>query len=115
MPITMLDNNASISITEEGDGLMKDVRFTQSNFLYHHKIDDPIDAHYTFGDLLGEGGFGVVYKGTHKKTGTERAIKRMEKDPRDRELNEEIIREFDFLKELDHPNLIKVYDMFEGQ
>lgn len=99
----------------DGDGILKDLRFSQSNFLYHHNEDDPIDAHYTLGVLLGEGGFGMVYKGTHKKTGAERAIKQMQKDPRDKEMNDEIKQEFDFLKELDHPNLIKVYDMFEAK
>ncbi|CAB9508321.1 MAP kinase-activated protein kinase 2 (Fragment) [Seminavis robusta] len=113
----MVDGNSSISMTEDGSGFVKQdsIRFSQSNFLYHHKTDEPIDAYYTLGELLGEGGFGVVYRGTHKKTKAQRAIKRMEKDPRDQELSEEIIREFEFLKELDHPNLIKVYDMFEDK
>ena len=93
---------------------LDDVRFSIQNFL-HHNTEEAIDAHYEIGELLGEGGFGVVYRGTHTKTKAIRAIKRMEKDPRDEEYNQEIIKEFNFLKELDHPNLLKAYDMFEGK
>ena len=115
--MAMVDNNASFSFTEGGGLLEKQdsIRFSQSNFSYHHLADTPIESHYKLGELLGEGGFGVVFRGTHIKTGVQRAIKRMIKDPRDKQMNEEIIREFEFLKELDHPNLIKVYDMFEGK
>lgn len=113
----MVDHNASFSFTEGGGLLEKQdsIRFSQSNFSSHHMADVPLESHYKLGEILGEGGFGVVFRGTHVKTGAQRAIKRMEKDPRDKAMNSEIVREFEFLKELDHPNLIKVYDMFEGK
>jgi serine/threonine protein kinase len=113
----MVDHNSSLSFTEGGGLLEKQdsIRFNQSNFAYHHMADVPIESHYLLGEILGEGGFGIVFRGTQIKTGVQRAVKRMEKDPRDKEVDAEIVREFEFLKELDHPNLIKVYDMFEGK
>lgn len=82
------------------------------NFL-SHKTGQNIESQYVLGEMLGEGGFGQVFKCTQKHTGDERAAKRMEKQ-RQEEINEEIIREFNVLRELDHPNLLKAYDLFEG-
>jgi serine/threonine protein kinase len=88
------------------------IKFSVRNFL-SHKIGTDIESQYVLGKLLGEGGFGEVFQCTQKHTGEERAAKRMEKQ-RQQDVNDEIIREFNVLRELDHPNLLKAYDLFEG-
>ena len=60
---------------------------------------------------LGAGAFGEVYSCRHKQTGSIRAVKILQKS----QDNEEILKEFNILKELSHPNIYKVYEMFEGK
>lgn len=60
---------------------------------------------------IGQGAFGEVFKGTEKKTKEVRAIKKILKSKiknPDRFFNE-----ITALKTLDHPNVIKLYELFE--
>ena len=90
------------------------VKFSVQHFM-SHKIGESIDSQYILGKVLGEGAFGEVFPATNKKTDEERAVKKMQKDPRDPYINDEILHEFNVLKELDHPNVLKVYDLFEDK
>ena len=72
-----------------------------------------LDSCYDLGELLGEGGFGQVFECTHLQTGAERAVKVLEKSMHRPELNEKVIDEFNLLRSLNHPNLIRPYEMFE--
>ena len=61
---------------------------------------------------LGKGGFGKVYEVRHKKTGEIRACKHLSK------LNinnlEKFKNEIELLRKMDHPNIIKLYEIFES-
>jgi len=60
---------------------------------------------------IGEGGFGAVFKGYEKETGALRAIKKI---PLEKIINyQSIINEVTALKNLDHPNIIKLYEVYE--
>lgn len=62
---------------------------------------------------IGEGGFGAVFKGYEKETGALRAIKKI---PLEKVINyQSIINEVTALKNLDHPNIIKLYEVYEDQ
>lgn len=61
----------------------------------------------------GEGAYGNVYACTHIETGAERAVKVIPKSL-DQEQNDMVIREFNVIKELDHPNVLKSYALFEN-
>ncbi len=64
------------------------------------------------GNQLGVGGFSSVAKCTHKKSGEDRAVKIVDK----KKIKGKIARldlEFKILMELDHPNIIKIYEIFE--
>eukprot|EP00933_Yihiella_yeosuensis_P071088 TRINITY_DN79288_c0_g1_i1.p1 TRINITY_DN79288_c0_g1~~TRINITY_DN79288_c0_g1_i1.p1 ORF type:complete len:585 (-),score=122.13 TRINITY_DN79288_c0_g1_i1:64-1764(-) len=71
---------------------------------------------YEVGKLLGEGSFGKVYEVTHKVSGEKRVCKKILKQ-RGREgmKLEEIIQEIESMAQLDHPNVIKVYEYFEDR
>ena len=62
---------------------------------------------------LGKGGFGKVYEVRHKKTGEIRACKHLSK------LNinnlEKFKNEIELLRKMDHPNIIKLYEIFESE
>lgn len=61
-------------------------------------------------DKLGEGSCGSVTRGVHKATGCERAIKDMLVKKTDRS---ELEAQISTMKLLDHPNIAKLYEVFE--
>lgn len=79
------------------------------------KGNGKLEENYTIDKMLGEGAFGAVYLGTNKITGEKRAIKKLAKPQGyDRyRVSEEIKKEIDILKQLDHQNIMKIYEYFE--
>ncbi|KAF6204871.1 hypothetical protein GE061_019035 [Apolygus lucorum] len=69
-------------------------------------------------EKIGEGTYGVVFKGKHKKTGDLVAIKKIRMDSEDEGIPSTAMREISILKELQHPNivgLLKVIDENESR
>ena len=77
------------------------VKFHASDFLTLKQ--EHLLAEYKLGKVLGEGGFGLVYSCKHKQTGAERAVKVLQKDPNRPQIQDNIINEYNILKDLDHP------------
>ncbi|XP_054257506.1 cyclin-dependent kinase 1-like [Macrosteles quadrilineatus] len=65
------------------------------------KLDD-----YTRIEKIGEGTYGVVFKGRNKKTGEYVAIKKIRMESEDEGIPSTAIREVSLLKELVHPNIV---------
>uniref|UniRef100_UPI00358FB522 cyclin-dependent kinase 1-A-like isoform X1 n=1 Tax=Myxine glutinosa TaxID=7769 RepID=UPI00358FB522 len=57
-------------------------------------------------EKVGEGTYGVVYKGKHKKTGSIVALKKIKIENEDEGIPSTAIREIALLKELQHPNIV---------
>lgn len=79
---------------------------------HHHFEDD-----YDLGAFLGSGGFAAVYHCTHRRTGTQRAVKIIRvsasDDAEDNEMTfDEVMNELALLARLDHPNVVKVHQYF---
>lgn len=87
------------------------VKFNAGQFVSRRK--DKVSKHYTITSALGSGGYGEVFLANHKESGTERAIKVIDKAKWNSRENEAVINEFNIVKDLDHPNLLKMYEMFE--
>jgi calcium-dependent protein kinase len=68
---------------------------------------------YTIGEILGQGSYGEVRKCTHKATKEERAVKFMSKDAMDQEEMDDFLNEVDVLAEMDHPNIIKLFEFYD--
>lgn len=69
-------------------------------------------GNYRIEKTIGEGTFGKVKLGIHIPTDEQVAIKILEKDRiQDKEDLERISREINILKKLNHPNIIKIYDV----
>ena len=62
--------------------------------------------------VLGEGGFGKVYLVTHKITSAVRAMKQIKKHKLTDEDEQTLLMETEILKELDHSNIVKLFEIY---
>lgn len=77
----------------------------------------PIASSYDFSETLGRGAFAEVKKAVFKPTGDPRAVKIIHKiglanesmDPKHK------LRELKVLQELDHPNILRVFELYEDK
>lgn len=67
---------------------------------------------YAVERLVGKGKFGSVYNCIHLASGHERAVKTVAKSI-SKLKNKPIRKEFDFMCQLDHPNLVKTFGFYE--
>ncbi|XP_048358888.1 death-associated protein kinase 1 [Sphaerodactylus townsendi] len=78
-----------------------------------------LDDYYEIGEELGSGQFAVVRKCREKSTGTQYAAKfikkRRTKSSRRGVSREDIEREVNILKQIQHPNVITLYDVYESK
>lgn len=68
---------------------------------------------YELGGKLGSGGYGEVFSCVHKETKIERAVKVLKRSNFCDD--EAVIKEFNILKELDHPNILRQIEMFSDE
>ncbi|XP_060624926.1 cyclin-dependent kinase 1 [Anolis sagrei] len=66
---------------------------------------------YTKIEKIGEGTYGVVYKGKHKATGKVVAMKKIRLESDEEGVPSTAIREVSLLKELHHPNIVCLQDV----
>ena len=62
---------------------------------------------------LGKGGYGKVFEVRHKKTKAVRACKYIAKSKIKEKDLQRIRREINILKKVDHPNIVKIYEVYE--
>ena len=70
---------------------------------------------YELISYLGEGGYGKVYRVKHRITGTHRAMKIIHVKSTSGDHEKKISKEINILKDLDHPNIMKVFEFFCSQ
>ncbi|EKX74349.1 protein kinase domain containing protein [Theileria equi strain WA] len=82
------------------------VKFTKSSFKENYKAVK----------LLGKGSFGEVLLCIHRATGNQYAIKVISKNSlKKKGDHESLLREVNVLKDLDHPNIMKIFEFFEDE
>ena len=70
---------------------------------------------YKIGKMLGSGAFGEVRMCVHRESGSQRAVKVLRKSQMDAEEEKMLFNEINILKQLDHPNIIKMYEFFQDE
>ena len=74
-----------------------------------------LEKDYIINERLGKGGFGIVYKATHKRTKDIRAIKFISRAKLNRHTGRQLQHEIDILKHMDHPNIVKIFEFSENK
>ena len=68
---------------------------------------------YEWTEKLGAGAFGEVWKAKYKPTGDLRAIKKIAISGQNAESMANIIQEVDILKDMDHPNIVRIFEHYK--
>lgn len=87
------------------------ISFRTANFV--HRTQGNLLELYEVRALLGQGAFGKVYRATCKVTGVERAIKALDKTTMTKANAVRVQREIEILKQVDHPNIVKIVEVIE--
>lgn len=129
IPTTIPDQNRAISTPRNnGDdvskktggnkhsskgSLLENVNIGPEMFVSLRKGD--FKAIYNVGKTLGEGAYGKVCILTHKTTMMQRAMKAVKKSSVVKDKEMELFNEVSLLKQLDHPNIIKLFELFQDE
>ena len=85
---------------------------SKSTFVKHNL--EQFQTNYKVGPQVGSGSFGSVRKCLHIKTGQMRAVKIIEKVAGEVDKEKETLKkELEILRNLDHPNIVKLYEYYE--
>jgi serine/threonine protein kinase len=79
-------------------------------------IDDSVQAeggigYYEFERVIGKGNFAVVKLANHTITNVKVAVKIIDKTRLDVENRRKVAREVEIMKQLDHPNIIQLFQV----
>ncbi|OMJ66944.1 hypothetical protein SteCoe_36044 [Stentor coeruleus] len=88
-------------------------RYNRGGFVHLNHGD--IETTYTIVSALGKGSFGCVYKAKHKLTNSYRAVKVLKKENLNDDTRKKLLQEVEILKTLDHPNILKVFEVYEDE
>jgi serine/threonine protein kinase len=106
---------AGINAVKAANKLMKIIS-SLSNIkaaIAQEEKEHSLEARYELGDVIGEGGYAVVKAGVSKIDQRHVAIKVMNRGKIDPETEVSIRNEVSVLQSLNHPNIVKAYELFE--
>ena len=101
-------DDPSLTLKVMGSDAAGKVNFTR-------RREGKIIDHYRVGKRLGQGAFGEVRRVVHIETGDQRAVKVISKQSMSEHEQQTLYNEINILKNLDHPNVVKVYEYFEDE
>lgn len=85
-------------------------KVSRKSFVMQHDKTEKFTDHYALKEQLGSGNYGTVHACLHIASKDIRAVKILKKE----KIQDDSFRnEIDTLKELDHPNILRIYESFE--
>jgi len=87
--------------------------FSKENLIT--QINCSIKDHYEIVSQIGKGGYSKVFEVRNKTTNAIRACKYISKVKMNEKTLKRTLREINMLKKLDHPNIIKLYEVYESK
>ena len=90
------------------------MKFTPGDFVGESQAEF-VKKYYCMKPPLGVGLFGTVYKARARQGGSLRAVKKIRKDHSKAKSIENLLKDVEVLKRLDHPNIIKVYEFYQDE
>ena len=112
-------NSKKANIDKETNDLKKDsdkvndIRFSKSTFI--QQKNEKFRDNYHIGQSMGCGMFGEVRKCKHSKSNVIRAVKILRKDKLSKFEIDRFQHEIQVLKTLDHPNIMRVHELYEDE
>lgn len=104
--------NSTLFSIERNSSLTNSSRKFEFDFIPENK--KKITTEYLItSEILGRGAFGVVRKCIHLITNQPRAIKMIFKGKCNKPQNKKIFNEINILKNLNHPNIVTIYEYFQ--
>jgi len=92
---------------------MQDLKVLHSNFIQANTGN--FYQFYKLGDVLGAGSYSEVRRCVHKITDTVRAVKIFRKEQiEDSQKTNKLVTEIEILRNVDHPNIVRIYEFFES-
>ena len=89
------------------------VEFTTKEFYLSHQLK--FKETYKMGETIGYGGLSTSRKCYHRLTGEVRAVKVTKKEDLEYGERKALLDQIEILKELDHPSICRVIDIFEDK
>lgn len=94
---------------------MEKAQMTFSKELLINQLNCSIKDHYEIISQIGKGGYSKVFEVRNKITNAIRACKFISKAKMNEKTLKRTYREINMLKKLDHPNIIKLYEVYESK
>lgn len=89
------------------------IELNPKEFYLTHR--DNIKDHFDLHEIIGEGALSRVRRGVHKLSGITRAVKVVRKCDLEFGDRRKLLEEIELLKNLDHPNIGQVVEMYEDK
>ena len=95
---------------------LDDLQTSQKDFVLEYESMAAFTKNYEVSDkVLGAGAFGMVKKATKRTSGEVRAVKMIDKLQLDQQEKISLKYEIDILKNLTHPNIVRLYEVYENK
>ncbi|MDF1663352.1 MAG: serine/threonine-protein kinase, partial [Planctomycetota bacterium] len=108
VPATLLESDANTVLEDDQvRGHLETVSETPAA----SSISQPSLNHYELFEEIGRGGMGVIYRAKQRSLGREVAIKKVRSTAQDEQFLAKFASEARVTGELDHPNIVPVYDL----
>ena len=89
---------------------------SQKDFVLEYESMATFQKNYELSEkVLGSGAFGMVKKATKRTSGEVRAVKMIDKLQLDQQEKISLKYEIDILKNLTHPNIVRLYEVYENK